>query len=1538
MNSRLILTKNNETVKPDLTVPSASSDIRLVAETNGNNRGRRRGFRKVVKNSTASSGTRPARRIKLNRSIFNSDSTAKPTFRATTVNEIKSEKEDPSSKEVSALNSVVVQNTSVANSARPLPSNVVLNMTPSPVTSMSERSITQSPVTSVSGRSVAPSPVKSMNTTRSDTRTVIRRDNNKSLLLPMVKLTRISKDRYKGSISKQNIGLSRVINTARQTQAMEGSNKHTKPLVVLTQHPECSSGTQKRKISPPNPPNTNPSPLKKRRISPIQSPDSHVPQQPPSPLDSPPSPALSLGAQSDHDFDEETISPGVNSRVILSHSKSPKKGATTFQKQWKNNVHSRLGPPQQKVINDSQKNLSAITDDALDVMSVIADDDELFLEVKPNGPLKRSVSQDSIFNMAEENDNRGDLKSLSKKTQASQKRSVGDLIVSKPLSKSFRIPRQNSNQNKGKNNVDRQPVRKEIHAPPRPTRVVSNEHFSNGFIVQEKVRSIRRNLEARNIHDAWLVIKELENSTACTDVRLLEETVRICNIVSMKEPSPRVAEIIMGVFEMLKCRKILKTLTYILTVLTLCHCGKFQEALDKISEMIHVRIPFRDVGVRFFDDILKCLRATPKWIFNLLFCIKSVPNTSHIVTNCLSTLASAPGDVLREIMANQWDSLIAQLCSPPNVQGAKQAQHIMDKHCIPMSDQSITKLLQLYRDTKSIKQLLDLVHLKRTNEMLDVDSIFADENLNLRDIEAHISDLVRTGSLPQANVLNHFIERACSMKEFDLIFSLFRKCQNSPVSLSTPILKKMVDALENWNENINASVEVYIALRQSKMPEGRSTPPLMTLNMPPSMHRRCHIFFSTGRCHYGDRCKFLHERPQHFRQSLDTSIPQSGHKLDGSEVRQQFHPKTAAEFASTTTTTMVNGHSNQHYPSFQPPSFIRPMFAPIANHIPLRIPPPLLRQPTRNLAPARNPIPATNPVSARPPFQNQFSPVNANPRFGMSQQPHNTSMPVRTQSVPDPKAAIPDKVKLNRSFSWEPCNNSEPPLRHSPLPGFHQPSPGSSDSNNNKVNSEFQQRVEQAIVSKNWSVVYQCYVESKQANKRTVQFSDLRVFRSAFVKDLSVVGSSFNKMVEFLQNERSSEKSSHSDSGNNVSFDEYDLVFLGSLGVSLMEKCLVTKKFDKGYEVLHTLHACSISYFDCGKNFGAYTRDIPPSAVAIIAIKLCMGMSQDDGLLSAMEVLRASNYAMPEDNITPENMEYRIKVLQQVFVQLFDQGNICEAYEIIQHLNGSPNVMVPLYAKVLKHYSSVDDFDQSFDILAEMNENGFDLNIPACQTLYEKFLKLCLRNEQDDEALGALEEMESRGILLNGEIWKGMLNKELSTNENIINLLFQRGINLGVYPATFSTHTPWLCQLGCGYSQVEVKLVIVRHLKQLYQHLLQTSQGNLSSLKDFEITLFPRVEGGNMTRKFNEGIQSTINKNGLLVEKVLKEDLNPPLVIFSKMQEQFHSKFIVKSMSLYRWFTANQDNSDVLDKDDDASSNGSVESCLSYITRLTEFD
>ena len=1582
MNSRFVLKQSSETVKTNLTVPSGSADIRLVAETTENRPQKRRGFRKVAKPSNNDSGARPARRIKLNRSIFNAESTAKPSFRVKTLNEIKNEKEAnedqvKTTAEASVTENVVtvISNSSLASESSPSPMpSVTVNISQSPVRWESANPIparsvplTSSPVSKVVGNA---SPARSVNTSPlSDTRTVI---NTRSLLQPSIKLTHVSQYKYKREFSNRNTCATRtVINRDALNSCNKESPTRTVPEEVSAPPPQ-SSPVKKRKVSPmrlilPKAQVQPASPSKKRKISPIRSPDSASlapraectpalpltsPPQPPSPLDSPPSPALSLGAQSDDDLEDEINTPVSNSRMILtsSPSKSTKpqkqkpaqtlcktngqKQAVRSQNTTKHDVHSRLGPPRNMQATHNPGNgttENALTDDTLDVMSIIADDDELFQESKGTGLLKRSLSQDSIFSMVDDTNSRGNIRSLAKKAQTSRKHSIGDLITNKPLTRSFRIPKQTPNPSSThrRNNVFHG-----SHPPPKPTRMVSKEGQPlNGFPVQDKVHSIRRNLGAKNIHKAWRMIKELDESNSIIDFRMLEEAVKVCELVSVKESSQKLADIAMGVFEMLKHRNILKPEAFMFTVMTLCRCGKLQEAFDKISEMVEARrFPPPPPLVHFANDLLKCLRGDPKWIFELLPYIKrfNFPNPTIIYNNCLSSLALVPVNMLKEITPDQWDALITVLCVPTNVQGTIQVQNIMDKHSIPISNQSITKLLILYRDTKCIKQLLDLAHSKCTSETFDIGAILADENLDIHDVEAHIMDLIKNGSLPQEDVLHSFIEKASSTKEFARIYNLFLKCEGSMVSLSTVTLKKMVDILENWDENITASVEVYAALRQAKIPnkkDARATPPLLQKRVNRFPFGRCHSFETTGWCKFGARCRFSHavdERPQHFRHRSDSSSPQNvgaARRPDTSEGKQaNYNAKINRDFPTTSaTTTMVNGPGVKQFPSFQRPSFVVPMFNPILNHTPpLRVPPSAVRHP-----------PAMD--SRHPQCQPRSS--NTGPRFAPFQPRVNKP----TMFQPVPKATTPDQVKLNRSFSWEPSNNPKPLLRQSPLPAHQQPSPPSSnDGNNNKVSSEFQQRVSRDVAAKNWSDVYLDYIESKQANEKTIQDGDLRVFRNAFVKDVSVIGSNFSAFVDFAQEKKSSLKCSNSDPGNNSSFDQYDFEFFGSLGVSLMEKCLVTKAFDKGYEILHTLHAHNISYFDCGKNFGAYIRDIPPSAVAIIAVKLCMGMSQDDGLLGAVEVLRASNYAMPEDSSTPDNMEYRVKVLQQVFAQLCEKANISEAYEILQNLNASPHTMVPLYVKILNHYSSAADFDQSFDVLTEMNERGFDINIPPCQSLYEKFLKLCLTNEQNCEAITALQEMEARGITLNVNVWQEILNQQPSlTSEILASMLFQRCLNLGAYPATFFTDAPWLCQIGCGYSQLEMKFLMIEHLKQLREYLLKGEHTELSidAIRDFQITLLPRVSGTKQT--FNGSIQAAISKNSAIIKKVLEEDLNPPLMIADHTQEQFHSKFIVDSVSLYRWFSSIDDDTD---DGDDALSNTSLETCVSVMTRMTDFN
>ena len=1556
MNERFILKRNSEKAKQDLTVPSSSSDIRLVAETNQTRPAKQRGFRKMARDSKVGSGARPSRRIKLNRSIFNAESTAQPSIHVKTLSEIKSEKESKNcaeeSTEVSGHNNincvVTVINNSISSpnvstspnveSASPIPARSV-NISPSPTLT------------------VNPSPLSVKASPCLDTRTVISSDypkpvvvNTKKLLLPSIELIRITQNKRK------------------QRFMSKGKSPSHSDLSPVPEKCKEMCSTMKRKLAPPMPPTSNESPVKKCKFSPVRSPDCQLPKpvvknphvvplQPPSPLDNPPSPALSLGAQTD-DLDNDTYPSETNSRVIVM-SNSSNTNAASPKKHIKTNVHSRLGPPQNTgTIPSSQ---TPVPDDRLDVMSIIADDD-LFLDDnnKAKRPLKRGLLQDSIFDVVEETNDHSHLNSLAKKTQTNRKHSAGDLFTSKSLSKSFKIPRQSSNRETNRN-IDKHGTSKSrvhhqsqsytsgyaqkegdssrnnffhgSHLPPKPTRVVSKDGWAkNGFSVEERNRTILRHLRARYINEAWLIVKELGDSNV--DIKMLEETVKVCAQVSLKDHTKHLVDIAKEAFEMLKHREPLKPMTYVYTILTLCRCSNFKEGFDKLSEMIEAQLLLPEVElVLFISDLVKSLQANPKWIIELLQVINKLNFSKevHVFNNCLSCLVTTPVEKLREISPHEWTALISMLTNAENVQGAMQIQSIMDKHHIPMSDESVAKLLTLYENRKCIKQLLDLVHLKGANEAFDVVSIFSNDNVNLSDVEAHFTDVFKTGSLPCEDILHHFIDKASSSKEYRLVYDLFLKSKG--VSLSMTTLKKMVDVLENWDENVSASIQVYSALRKAKTCNKRdssSTPPLN-----PSHNREsnkpqsacCFEFRKSGRCFYGNNCRFSHDdvannKPQLHRQRSDSSSPHSVGESRKSDVNdnKMNNSRTQSDVITTPNTTMVNGHCNKRFPSFQQPPFILPMFN--ANYPPVRIP-----KSVRH--------PGTTTTHS---FPAQFQPKNINKtqRFACASQPLLTNSICQPSQVLSDSDGTPDRIKLNRSFSWEPVSKPKPLLRQSPLPRFQQPSP-SCDNNNN--NSEAQQRLDQAVTSKDWPELYLWYVEVKQPNHDTVQAVDLKMMQSAFLKDIADVGTNFAEFVEFIYKEKTSVKSSNSGSSNNSPFDQYDIEFLGSLGVSLMEKCQATKRFDKGYEILHTLHAKNINYFDCGKNFGAYTRDIPASAVAIIAVKLCMGMTQENGLLGAVEVLRSSNYAMPEENITPENMEYRIKVLRQLFTQLFDQGNISEACELIQHLKASPNVMVSLYVKVLNHYSSVDDFDQSFDVLTEMYEHGFDLNISASRALYTKFLKLCLTNEQNDEALVSIKEMESRGIMLNGDVWQEILNNEVFTSKVLADVLFEKCVNLGVYTETFSSETPWLCQLDCCYSQLEMKLLILRHFKQLYKHLLEITHNNITmdTMKDFQITLFPRLSGNSASRKFDGNIQTAMNKSGSIVTKVLEEDLNPPLIA-KITQEQFHSKFVVNSMSIYRWFNANQKSDDIVDDDDDASSNASIGSCVSYMTVMTEFN
>ncbi|XP_028415253.1 uncharacterized protein LOC114538294 [Dendronephthya gigantea] len=1551
MNSQFKLTQSCDRVKPDLTVPSGSSDIRLVVESSENRPEKRRGFRKpatkMAKDLTTEVGARPVRRIKLNRRIFHKDSTAKPTINVKTLSEIRNEKK---ASEVKEKQTTEVSVNSVVH--RPIsPVAVVTNANHIPPRSL----------------------VINANTS-SDTRTVVKSENITPLtrlLQPTFKLKLMTEEECKRNISNNGFAR-RVINRGQMQPSESAQDANVK------KRKACPIRLKLAKVADFNRSTTSPS--KKARISPIQSPvsepvtskfegvpassptaQSSLPPQPPlpldsppSPLDSPPSPALSLGALSDNELGNETYIPCTNPRVVVLS-----KPTESYEKEYTKpvqtqDVHSRLGP-RLGPMNTTVSQQNTFNDDCLDIMSVIADDDELFLEDKPNGELKRTLSQDSIFQDHQPSP-RGNLRSLVKKPKSNSKHpkhSLDDATVKTPASKSFRIPRQDCEKD-SRDNSDRiskrtagRPARHQSthsssgrkagdlskdfssksHSSPKPTRVVSKDsHNLNGFSVQPKARTIQHNLWSNNIVEAWSLIKELKDSKSYIDLRLLEETIKVCEKVSVKGNTPQLAEIVLGVFEMLEKRGALKPMAYILSILTLFRCDMFQEGFDKLSSLLEAEtFPPQASLMHFVNNLLKCLKDHPKRIIELISHLKrfKFSNPTHIFNNCLSTLVNAPVDALREMSPAKWDSLITMLCDPPNVQGAMQVQNTMEKHCIPISDESISKLLLIYQKTNCTKQLLDFAHIKCTKEKFDIGSVFDHDSLNLRDVEAHILDLLKTNSLPQEEVSVHFIDKASATKEYHLIYNVFLKSEASSVSFPVKILRKMVNALENWEDNMTASVEVYSTLRdqvrKAVMKDPKPLPPSgMSQKTNKIQARRCFSFVKSGHCKFGDRCRYSHisEASSQFQQnSIQPSNPQSIGKSDDREVKSQHISRTQPG----TSTTMVNdnGHSSLKFPIFPQSSFV-PIFP---NHTPLLRVPNSIRNPPDH--------------SLRLPCQTRFPSKNVHTTASQS-APRFASF--RTLSYP--MSNTPVNTKLQRSFSWEPGSNTKVTSSKSPLPCFQQSSPGSVDNNNNnnKSSSKIQQRVDECVASRNWKDLHLWYVESKQTNNGTVEANDLRLLRNALTHEITTIGSCFGAFVDQVREVK--EKVSKSDCASPNPFDAYDLQFIGSLGVSLMEKCNVSKRFEEGYEVLHTLHTHNISYFDCGSNFGVYTRDIPPSAVAIIAVKLCIGMSNEGGLLGAVEVLRASNFAMAEENITPASMDHRIKVLQQLFKLLFDQGNITEAYEIVQHLNANPSVTNSLYGKVLEHYADLEDFDQAFSVVNEMHEKRLHLNNSLIQHVYKKFLKLCLANGQDDEAISSMEEMGIRKINFDGEVWQEILSQTVpTTNELLQNMIFHRCRDLGVYPATFFNDTPWLCELSCGYIRVEVKLLIVLHLKQLHQHLQQIAWKqaalSLSALKQFQITIIPRLATGN--QRLNGGTQTTMKQNSLIVAKVLWEDLNPPLTISEQAHEQFHSRFVIDPMSLYRWFNANKHDCE-RDEDDDASSNSSIESCVSYMTKITTFD
>ena len=297
MNRSVIFTQGSDNVKPNLTVAAQTSDIRVVSE-NEEKTVKQRGFRKMAKDSTSTTSGRgrPARRIKLNRSIFNADNATKPTFHVKTLSEIKSGKEaltvsvTSSTAESTGIEDSVMDDSSSAASASPMPARSVIN---------------------------SPS--------FTDTRTVIKRENTKSLLVPAIKLKRISNYTRSSINSRSLYNPTQAAQTVVKKETGDGTQPKEVPrLTIRTHHPHVSP-MKKRKVSPLRLSISKQqitSPLKKPKFSPIRSPEAQAatatgkPPSPPlpsstpspsMPLDDPPSPALSLGVQSDDDLDSTRV-------------------------------------------------------------------------------------------------------------------------------------------------------------------------------------------------------------------------------------------------------------------------------------------------------------------------------------------------------------------------------------------------------------------------------------------------------------------------------------------------------------------------------------------------------------------------------------------------------------------------------------------------------------------------------------------------------------------------------------------------------------------------------------------------------------------------------------------------------------------------------------------------------------------------------------------------------------------------------------------------------------------------------------------------------------------------------------------------------------------------------------------------------------------------------------------------------------------------------------------------------------------------------
>lgn len=1615
MSRKIILTGDTErgkTVKSDVTVPSENRDIRLVAEA-GQTQPlllKRKPFKvNMAKETKRNQRARPARKIKLNRSIFNSGFEGKPSFHVKTLDEIKSEKKE--SKTTATVTTQAINN--IVSTTKP---NIEEN--------------------NFSG----------------DMRNVVKLVPAKKLMLPTIQLTRISSGNYSRSVTK-----SAVPGNVRGMIRSEKSLQRFKMLRASNDGETVRRGQVR-------------SPAKKRKLSPIRSPGSESQvkyqvmdagwsprvtftaqdQQTSTPLIPPASPPLSLGAQSDSDLDDEPELETVpGARMIinstdnqkLNYNHSPSKTMVHhkfFQMASSNRLKSDSTTTRHSFVLPSGVGSTFDDDDKLDVMSIMADDDELFQDVKPRPMLKRSLSQDSVFDMAEGQDKSSDLRSLLTKTKDSgsvKKYSVGDHFnTNKRVSKSFKIPL--VNQNSGKESVGnvvgsrkgprfhrensrsegspKGPRRRESgnfssnppkgktsenyhsssqsssHDHPQKSKARSTGgHRSEGFSPQGQsglLDGIKVNLGLGNVGDAWSWINKLDQTNCAIDVRILEETMSVCERVSRSTPTPILCEAVLGVFEIIKRQGNVKPTDFVMVSLTLGRCQRIQEAFSNYQAMKVLRkFPPEDTMERFISDFCKCLVVCPAKIVEVIQDIKWFPfhvqRKFAIVNSCVSFLISCQSNKLKEVNTGLWNSLLAMLCSPPmrNVQSACQVHNLMEQNGVALNPSTTLQLINLFQESKSIKPLLNLLCAKNTMNVLamqkspvDIGHILSGPTIDAQQLEACYAGLIKDGTMPTEAFLHHFIAKALLVKDYGLIYQFFLKCERSPLSLPVSTLKEMMEALENWDDNPDASVQVYATLRQTRkvLPKKPAPPPIVKREEPRNQsdrfvnggfHRKpCFSFMQRGYCYRGGYCNFSHDVPNHqfptreSDQSERESIDDGQNSKDSgatADMKPWFNSKATSPVDNpghTVFNTALPNGLNHNLPNTGPPF---PSFQVFRPAVPPRIFNPQVFNKMRGDRP-----PFTTPQFQRNggnPIPRFHGPVNSHPR-GPGIRPHGRPPLIALRPPIHPLLADshfpvqqPFKPRPVRSFSWEPTSNVKSNLSDDKV--VHQnPTNTNLDNDNNNNNAsdkafhDLQHHVETAVKSKEWQQVYAVYAECKGSSSEDLKNKDLQLFRNGFIKDTSAgLGQNFKAFVEFLYKENNSGKSCRSNQSVQDVFDQYDTQFIGAVGVSLMERCLVSKQFDDGYDVLLTLHSHNISYFQSGKNFGAYTKDIPAQNVALIAVKLCLGIAQH-GLLGAMEVLRASNYACGEEGeiLSPKEKEYRVKILHQLFTRLFEESHILEALEIVQNLNASPNVSSSMYGAILNHYVASDDFDQSFTVLAEMQEKGLELNVPPCHLLYEKFLKQCVEMQRYNRAMITLKEMESRAIELSGEVLRDILSC-LSSGEqgSIVNLLLEKCIGLEVFPKTFSKDTPWLCELACGFSELELRLLIQKHLEQLHEHLLCTSRNNqlIADVQDLEIVLFPRLSGVKSGITFTDGIQSALVKDGVTVEGIL-HDLNPPLAIVEQSGEQFHKKVTVEKMSIYRWFSANIHDSrrakEELLEEDEISSQESIGSDISDLSDL----